>query len=172
MSSFKKIHQQFGGELKDKTIAVWGLAFKPRTDDIREAPALVLIDALLQAGRRCGSTTPSRSANVRDSYGDRLAYCDRPYGALEQADALAIVTEWNEFRNPDFEVMRRLMRQPVIFDGRNVYDPRDGHAGIHLPRHRPGQGRQRLTDWSGSERATGFSSRPGASWIGLGRLSR
>ena len=63
-------------------------------------------------------------ANVRAIYGDRLTYCDRPYGALEEADALAIVTEWNEFRNPDFEVMRRLMRQPVIFDGRNLYEPK------------------------------------------------
>jgi len=120
---FQKVHAQFGGELKDKTIAIWGLAFKPRTDDIREAPALVLIDSLLQAGAQVRVHDPESLANVRAIYSERLSYCDRPYGALEQADALAVVTEWNEFRNPDFEVMRRLMRQPIIFDGRNVFDP-------------------------------------------------
>jgi UDPglucose 6-dehydrogenase len=99
------------------------VAFKPRTDDIREAPALALIDALLNAGTQLRVHDPEALGNVRSLYGERIVYCDRPYGALEQADALAVVTEWNEFRNPDFEVMRRLMRQPVIFDGRNVYDP-------------------------------------------------
>jgi UDPglucose 6-dehydrogenase len=120
---FQKIHQHFRGEINDKTIAVWGLAFKPRTDDIREAPALVLIDSLLKAGAHLRVHDPEALGNLRPLYGERIVYCDRPYGALEQADALAVVTEWNEFRNPDFEVMRRLMRQPVIFDGRNVYDP-------------------------------------------------
>ena len=109
--------------LAGKTIAIWGLAFKPKTDDIREAPALVLIDALLAAGAAVRAHDPEAMPNVRALYGDRVAFCDRPYGCLEQADALAIVTEWNEFRNPDFEVMRRLLRQPVVFDGRNLYDP-------------------------------------------------
>jgi UDPglucose 6-dehydrogenase len=120
---FQKIHRHMAGEIKDKTIAIWGLAFKPRTDDVREAPALVLIDLLLKAGAYLRVHDPEALPNVRALYGDRLVYCDRPYGALEQADALLLVTEWNEFRNPDFEVMRRLMRQPVIFDGRNVFDP-------------------------------------------------
>ena len=120
---FRKIYQYFHGELNDKTIAIWGIAFKPRTDDVREAPALVLIDALLDAGAQLRVHDPEALSNVRELYGERLMYCDRPYGALEQADALAVVTEWNEFRNPDFEVMRRLMRQAVIFDGRNVYEP-------------------------------------------------
>jgi UDPglucose 6-dehydrogenase len=120
---YRKIHEHFHGKLEDKTIAVWGQAFKPRTDDIREAPALQLIDALLAVGAELRVHDPEALENVRALYGKRLAYCDRPYGALEQADALAVVTEWNEFRNPDFELMRRLMRQPVIFDGRNVYDP-------------------------------------------------
>jgi UDPglucose 6-dehydrogenase len=120
---FKKIQRHFAGELRDKTIAIWGLAFKPRTDDIREAPALVLIESLLAAGAHVRVHDPEAIGNVREIYGDRIVYCDRPYGALEQADALAVATEWNEFRNPDFEVMRRLMRQPVVFDGRNVYDP-------------------------------------------------
>jgi UDPglucose 6-dehydrogenase len=120
---FAKIHRHFRGELEDKTIALWGLAFKPRTDDLREAPALTLIEALLKAGAHLRVHDPEALGNVRALYGERLAYCDRPYGALEQSDALAVVTEWNEFRNPDFEVIRRLMRQPVVFDGRNVYDP-------------------------------------------------
>ena len=119
----RKILDHFDGQAKGKTVAIWGLAFKPRTDDIREAPALVLIDQLLAAGASVRVHDPEAIANVKEIYGDRLIYCDRPYGALEQADALAIVTEWNEFRNPDFEVMLRLLRHPVIFDGRNLYDP-------------------------------------------------
>jgi len=119
----RKILDHFRGEARGKTVAVWGLAFKPKTDDIREAPALVLIDALLGAGVVLRVHDPEALPNVRALYGDRLAYCDRPYGALEGADALAIVTEWNEFRNPDFSVMRRLLNHPVIFDGRNLYDP-------------------------------------------------
>lgn len=119
----RKILEHFGDEAKGKTVAIWGLAFKPKTDDIREAPALVLIDALLEAGISLRVHDPEALANVRETYGDRITYCDRPYGALEQADALAIVTEWNEFRNPDFEIMTRLLRSPVIFDGRNLYDP-------------------------------------------------
>ncbi len=118
-----KILNHFGDAAAGKTVAVWGLAFKPRTDDIREAPALVLIDALLAAGVHVRAHDPEAIANVKAIYGDRVTFCDRPYGCLEQADALAIVTEWNEFRNPDFEVMARLLKQPVIFDGRNLYDP-------------------------------------------------
>jgi UDPglucose 6-dehydrogenase len=120
---YRKIQAHYGTALKDKTLAIWGLAFKPRTDDVREAPALVLIDALLEEGVRLRVHDPEALANVRALYGDKLIYCDRPYGALEGADGLAIVTEWQEFRNPDFEVMRRLLREPVIFDGRNLYDP-------------------------------------------------
>jgi UDPglucose 6-dehydrogenase len=119
----RKILDHFGGHVEGKTVAVWGLAFKPRTDDIREAPALVLVDALLAAGARVRVHDPEAIDNVRALYGDKLTYCDRPYGCLEQADALAIVTEWSEFRNPDFEVMARLLKSPVIFDGRNLYDP-------------------------------------------------
>jgi UDPglucose 6-dehydrogenase len=119
----RKVLAHFEGDARGKTVAIWGLAFKPRTDDIREAPALVLIDALLAEGANLRVHDPEALANVREIYGDKLTYCDRPYGCLEQADALAIVTEWNEFRNPDFDVMARLLRQPVIFDGRNLYDP-------------------------------------------------
>ncbi|VTR96977.1 udp-glucose 6-dehydrogenase : Nucleotide sugar dehydrogenase OS=Isosphaera pallida (strain ATCC 43644 / DSM 9630 / IS1B) GN=Isop_0060 PE=3 SV=1: UDPG_MGDP_dh_N: UDPG_MGDP_dh: UDPG_MGDP_dh_C [Gemmata massiliana] len=121
---FEKIRAHYGDELAGKTLALWGLAFKPRTDDIREAPALTLIDALLEAGAQVRVHDPEATANVRAIYGDKLHYADRPYGALEGADGLVVVTEWAEFRNPDFEVMKRLLAQRVIFDGRNVYDPR------------------------------------------------
>jgi UDPglucose 6-dehydrogenase len=120
----QKIRGHYGPSLGEKTLAVWGLAFKPRTDDIREAPALVLIDELLAEGVKLRVHDPEALANVRALYGERLVYCDRPYGALEGADGLAIVTEWQEFRRPDFELMRRLMREPVIFDGRNLYEPK------------------------------------------------
>jgi len=118
-----KIKRHYGDGLRGKTLAVWGLAFKPRTDDIREAPALALIDALLAEGVRLRVHDPEAMTNVKALYGDKLAYCDRPYGALEGAHGLAIVTEWQEFRNPDFEVMRRLLQERVIFDGRNLYEP-------------------------------------------------
>jgi UDPglucose 6-dehydrogenase len=117
-----KVKSHYGENLAGKTLAIWGLAFKPKTDDIREAPALVLIDALLKMGAKVRVHDPEAMPNVRAIYGDKLIYCDRPYGALEGADGLAIVTEWTEFRNPDFEVMKRLLTQKVIFDGRNIYD--------------------------------------------------
>jgi UDPglucose 6-dehydrogenase len=119
---FHKIRSHFGNTLAGKTLAIWGLAFKPRTDDIREAPAIALIDALLAERVKLRVHDPEAMANVRELYGNRLIYCDRPYGALEGSDGLAIVTEWQEFRRPDFELMYRLLRQPVIFDGRNLYE--------------------------------------------------
>jgi UDPglucose 6-dehydrogenase len=118
----EKIEKHFGDQLKHKTIAVWGLAFKPRTDDVREAPALVLIDHLLRAGARVQVHDPEAMDNIRELYGDKLVYGQQPMDVLESADALAICTEWNEFRNPDFADMQRRMRSPVIFDGRNLYD--------------------------------------------------
>jgi UDPglucose 6-dehydrogenase len=120
----RKVREHYGGALPDKTLAVWGLAFKPRTDDVREAPALVLVDALLNEGVRLRVHDPEAIGNVRALYGDRLVYCDRPYGALEGADGLVIVTEWQEFRNPNFDVMRHLLAEKVIFDGRNLYEPK------------------------------------------------
>jgi UDPglucose 6-dehydrogenase len=119
-----KIRRHYGNTLKGKSLSVWGLAFKPRTDDVREAPALTLIDEMLKEGVHLRVHDPEALANVKAIYGDKVTYCDRPYSALEGADGLAIVTEWSEFRNPDFEVMRRLMRAPVVFDGRNLYDPK------------------------------------------------
>jgi UDPglucose 6-dehydrogenase len=118
-----KIENHFGGSARGKSIAVWGLSFKPRTDDIREAPALELIERLLAAGATVSVHDPEAMNNVRAEHGDRLRYADQPYDALDGADALVIMTEWEEFRNPDFDAMRARMRAPVIFDGRNLYEP-------------------------------------------------
>ncbi len=120
-----KIERHFGGQLSDKAIAVWGLAFKPGTDDVREAPSLVLIERLL-GGEGEGPRLRSRGDGQRPRalYGDRLVYCQKRDDALLGADALAICTEWKQFVHPDFDEMRRLMRRPVIFDGRNLYNPR------------------------------------------------
>ncbi|MEZ6109784.1 MAG: UDP-glucose/GDP-mannose dehydrogenase family protein [Pirellulaceae bacterium] len=118
-----KVERHFGDALPKATIALWGLAFKPRTDDIREAPALVMIDRLLELGASVRVHDPEANANVRAIYGDRLQYFMQPMEALDGADALAINTEWSEFRNPDFDEMKRRLKQPLIFDGRNLYDP-------------------------------------------------
>ncbi len=120
---FHKVRQHFRGELTGRTFAIWGLAFKPRTDDIREAPALTLIESLLNAGAKLHVHDPIAMDNVRQIHRDKLKYCAKMYDALEGADALLIVTEWSEFRNPNFELMRQLLRQPVIFDGRNLWEP-------------------------------------------------
>lgn len=118
----KKIKKYYKNELVGKTIAVWGLAFKPNTDDIREAPALVIIDELLQLGVKVRVFDPEAMENVKAIYGDRITYCKTMYDTLEGADSLAIMTEWGEFRAPDFERMGTLLREKVIFDGRNLYD--------------------------------------------------
>jgi UDPglucose 6-dehydrogenase len=121
---YHKLKAHFDGRLRGRTIAVWGLSFKPRTDDVREAPALVLIDRLLAEDAQVRVHDPVARENVYRVYQDRLVYSDDRYAVLDGADALAICTEWNEFRNPDFDYMKRKMKQPVIFDGRNLYDPR------------------------------------------------
>ena len=121
---FRKLSAHFGGDLKGRTIAVWGLSFKPRTDDIREAPSLVLIHSLLEAGAKVRVHDPVALENVRKEIGDTVEYCIHHYDACEGADAIAIVTEWNEFRNPDFDYIKLKMKAPVIFDGRNLYDRR------------------------------------------------
>ncbi len=119
-----KIREYFGSDLPGKCLAIWGLAFKPRTDDIRESPALTLIDRMLESGVTIRVNDPEAIPNVRAIYGDRLTYCDRPYSTLEGADALAIVTEWQEFRRPNFDLLRGLMRGHRIFDGRNIFEPK------------------------------------------------
>ncbi|MDX1961781.1 MAG: UDP-glucose/GDP-mannose dehydrogenase family protein [Pirellulales bacterium] len=120
---FRKIEQFFGRELRGKIIAVWGLAFKPRTDDIREASSLVLIDQLLGAGCVVRVHDPVATANVRKIYGDKLHYAVDPLAAAAGADALAIVTEWGDYRNPDWDELKRALARPLVFDGRNVLNP-------------------------------------------------
>jgi UDPglucose 6-dehydrogenase len=117
-----KMAQHFT-DLKGRTIALWGLAFKPRTDDMREAPAISIIERLLDAGATVRAYDPEAAATARIIFDGRITLCEKSYDALNGADALAIVTEWNEFREPDYAKMLSLMRAPVIFDGRNIYSP-------------------------------------------------
>jgi UDPglucose 6-dehydrogenase len=122
---FDKIKQHYGGNLRGKVIAVWGLAFKPNTNDMREASSRVLMEALWAAGAKVRAYDPIALDEAQRIYGQRpdLVLCDRADRALEGADSLAIVTEWREFRSPDFADIKRRLREPVIFDGRNLYDP-------------------------------------------------
>ena len=117
--------RHFGGNLRGKTIALWGLAFKPNTDDMREAPSRVLMEALWQAGARVRAHDPQARREAARIYGQRddLVLCDDPWAALDGADALAVVTEWKAFRSPDFARIKAALKSPVIFDGRNLYDP-------------------------------------------------
>jgi len=110
--------------LPGKRVAIWGLAFKPKTDDMREAPAAAIIEGLLEGGAAVTAYDPEAGRVARRHFGDRITICDRSYDAVEGADALAVVTEWNEFREPDFKKIKSLMRRPAIFDGRNIYNPR------------------------------------------------
>ena len=119
----EKIVGWFGGDLAGKRVAIWGLAFKPRTDDIRDAPAIDLIDRLLSGGASVRVHDPEAMDNVRGVYGERLEYAPTPLDGLDDADCLAIVTEWGDYRRPDFDEMARRMRQRLIFDGRNLYPP-------------------------------------------------
>ncbi len=122
---FEKIERHFDGNLKGKVVALWGLAFKPNTDDMREASSRVLMEALWKAGASVQAYDPVAAAEARRLYGERknLVLCDSADAALQGADALAIVTEWREFRSPDFDAIKARLRSPVIFDGRNLYDP-------------------------------------------------
>lgn len=120
-----QIRKHFGGDLKGKTIALWGLAFKPYTDDIREAPALYNIDELLAAGATVRAYDPEAMDNVKELLGDKIEFCDSQYSALEGADALFIATEWPVFRTPDFDKVSELLTSRTIFDGRNLYTPEE-----------------------------------------------
>ncbi|MBT8444146.1 MAG: UDP-glucose/GDP-mannose dehydrogenase family protein [Gammaproteobacteria bacterium] len=122
---FEKIHSHYGGNLDGKTIAVWGLSFKPRTDDMREAPSRALIESLWKAGAHVRAYDPEAMDEARRIYPDRddIDFCDTSYAALDGADVLAIITEWQEFRSPDFERIKNALAEPVIFDGRNLYEP-------------------------------------------------
>ncbi len=122
---FDKIGEHFGGNLEGKTIALWGLSFKPSTDDMREAPSRILMAALWQAGVTVRAYDPEAMHEARRLYPNQAGFelCDTAYGALDGADALAIITEWQEFRSPDFDTVKEKLTAPVIFDGRNLYDP-------------------------------------------------
>jgi len=117
-----KIEAYFKGDLKDKKIAIWGLAFKPETDDIREAPAIYLMQELLEKGATLNVFDPEAMPNIKKQFGISLNYCTSMYEALENADSLVICTEWSIFRTPDFNKVKELLKQPTIFDGRNLYD--------------------------------------------------
>ncbi len=119
---FDKVKAFYRGRLKGRTFAVWGLAFKPQTDDMRAAPSLVVIGELLKAGARVKAYDPVATQTARAVLGARIQYCTSPYAVLKDADALILVTEWNEFRNPDFARIARALKTPVIFDGRNQYE--------------------------------------------------
>ena len=117
----RKVKARFDGDLRGKRIAVWGLAFKPRTDDIRESPALTLLDVLLSEGAEVVAHDPEAMSHVRPLYDERLRLVDDAYAAADGADALVLVTEWREYQNPDFERLRASLRQPVLIDGRNIW---------------------------------------------------
>ena len=116
-----KVSKYFGENLNGKTFALWGLAFKPNTDDIREAPALYIIDEMMEMGAKFRVYDPEAMANVKEIYGDRIHFCNDEYEALDGASALIIATEWNEFRTPDFAILKQKLAAPIIFDGRNLY---------------------------------------------------
>jgi UDPglucose 6-dehydrogenase len=120
----EKVKKHFQGKLKGRVITLWGLAFKPNTDDVREAPALTIIEALLKEGAHLRVHDPEAMEEMKKTIGSSVRYFDNNYDALKGAEALLLVTEWNEFRRPDFDRMKSLMKSPVVFDGRNVYNPR------------------------------------------------
>jgi UDPglucose 6-dehydrogenase len=126
LALFKKIEAHFGGDLAGKVVALWGLSFKPNTDDMREASSRVLIEALWEAGAQVRAYDPVAMKEARKIYGERKNWtlCKDAMSTLEGADVLAIVTEWREFRSPDFDAMKAKLKYPVIFDGRNLYDPK------------------------------------------------
>jgi len=121
----RKMLQHFAGDLRGRTVALWGLAFKPNTDDMREAPSRTIMEMLWKAGAKVRAYDPVASQEARRIYGQRpdLILCKSAYEAAEGADALAIATEWQEFRSPDFDRLRELLKSPLIFDGRNLYEP-------------------------------------------------
>jgi UDPglucose 6-dehydrogenase len=117
----RKLKQHFEGDLRRKKVAVWGIAYKPRTDDVRESPALTLIDRLLAEGASVSAHDPEAGAHARERFGDRIELVEQPYDATAGADALVLVTEWREYQNPDFDRIKACMRAPVVLDGRNIW---------------------------------------------------
>jgi UDPglucose 6-dehydrogenase len=119
----EKLRDALGDDLTGVRIAVWGLAFKPQTDDMRDAPSLTLIEDLLEAGATICAHDPASMKEAKHKLGDRISYAETNYDALTGADALVVVTDWNEYRHPDFSRVKSLLRRPVLIDGRNLYDP-------------------------------------------------
>jgi UDPglucose 6-dehydrogenase len=117
----RKLKQAFDGDLRGKKVAVWGIAFKPRTDDLRESPALTLIEGLLAEGAKVAAHDPEATANAKAIFGDRIEFVEHPYDALKGADALALLTEWREYQNPDFDRIKAALKTPVLVDGRNIW---------------------------------------------------
>ena len=117
-----KILKRFNANLQGKTIGIWGLAFKPKTNDMREAPAITIINKLLEYGAKIQAFDPKAIESAKFHFGDKITYCDTAYDALKNADCMVLLTEWNEFRRPDFERIKELLKSPIIFDGRNQYD--------------------------------------------------
>ena len=117
------IRKKYGNDLSGLTFAIWGLAFKPQTDDMREAPSRVIIDGLLEMGARVVASDPAAIDQAKMIWNDRITYADYYYDALDGADALLILTEWNDYRRPDFNRIKELLKEPIIFDGRNIYEP-------------------------------------------------
>ncbi len=120
---FRKMNSHFKNDLKNKVIGIWGIAFKPKTDDIREASSLVLIEQLLEAGAKIKAYDPAAMHEAKKLLGNKIVFCSDPYEAIEGADAMALMTEWSEFHLPEFARMAQMMKNKVIFDGRNIYDP-------------------------------------------------
>ncbi|GAB5548577.1 MAG: UDP-glucose/GDP-mannose dehydrogenase family protein [Sandaracinaceae bacterium] len=118
---FRKLKQHFDGDVRGKRVAIWGIAFKPRTDDLRESPALTLIDALLADGASVVAHDPEGAANAKDMYGDKIEIAEDAYAAAKDADALVLCTEWRQYQNPDFERLRDLLARPLLLDGRNIW---------------------------------------------------
>ena len=119
---YNKMLKYYDGDIKNKTIAMWGLSFKPQTDDMREAPSLVIIQKLLEAGASVKAYDPIAMKEAKHTLGDTITYSEDQYEALIDADCLLIVTEWPEFKVPNFKIVRKLLNKPVIFDGRNIYE--------------------------------------------------
>jgi len=120
---FKKMSGHFKNDFKNKAIGIWGIAFKPKTDDIREASSLILIEQLIEAGAKIKAYDPAAMSEAKKQLGDKIEFCSDPYEAIEGTDAMALMTEWSEFHLPEFNRMAELMKSKVIFDGRNIYDP-------------------------------------------------
>jgi len=154
---FEKLSTHYGGDLKGKTIALWGLSFKANTDDMREASSRVLMEALWEAGSRVQAYDPEAMDETRHLYPDQgdLKLCETAYDALKGADALVVVTEWQEFRSPDFDLMKQELTEPLVFDGRNLYDP-DLLKSFGITYYGIGRGTSVKTiDYSGPDRRSG-----------------